>query len=256
MLTHNVNPEHGQNRPKYQQVYKAAMTKGYAHGDRVPVISRKRRENLEIPASVLKEMKQRNPIMPKKYEEPANEDEYTDGSDNEWDFSHLEKMNKKNRSKNKDKKIDFHPKKNQPKEETKDDRLDEEDVALNPKETEGEDRDQSEQSEQPDDEAGYMYERGSHAPIPQPGTVEYKRMLEQFLRNPDKVKKAVKEGDNLQDMFPFCFEHNCYGQQLPNHELDPRNYKFLPAEYTKRIAPAGKNTLRGDQLYSVILPVE
>ncbi|CAI2363212.1 unnamed protein product [Moneuplotes crassus] len=250
MLTHNVNPEHGENMPKYQQVYRAAMSKGFAHGDRVPVLSRQRRENLEIPDSVLKEMMKRNPIMPKTYVEPPNTDEYTDGSDNEWDFSQLEKKNK-NRNK-----IDFHPKKKQSKEEIKDCEQDvKSDQEDDGKENEMEEFDQND-IDQEGNQPGYIYERAPRGSIPQPGTLEYKRMLEQFLRNPEKCKTILRDGEDLQNLFPFCSAHNSYGQQLPNHELNPKNYKFLPSEYTRRIAPAGKNTLKGDQLYNVILPEE
>lgn len=36
LLSHNVNPEHGQNDPQYKQVYNSAMHYGYKNGDRVP----------------------------------------------------------------------------------------------------------------------------------------------------------------------------------------------------------------------------
>lgn len=53
--------------------------------------SRKGYENLEMTESQLEEMKRRNPIMPPKFKNPDPEDMYTDGSDNEYDFSHIKK---------------------------------------------------------------------------------------------------------------------------------------------------------------------
>lgn len=101
MLSHNVNPEHGQNNPKYQQVYNSAMNFGFRNGDRVPVLSRKGHENLEITPSVLKEMMQRNPIMPPRFENPDPADAYTEGSDNEEELAKIRrsKSQKANRSK-------------------------------------------------------------------------------------------------------------------------------------------------------------
>lgn len=237
MLSHNVNPEHGENNPKYQQVYKSAMNYGFRKGDRVPVLSRKGHENLEITPSELAKAMKRNPIMPKKYEEPDGEEMYAERDEKEYDFSHL-----KNKKKNKNgEKIDFHPKEEEPEEE--DDQ------------NEGEGNAEDEAYEEGEGEVSHP-NRSSASPTPEPGTLEYKRMLEQFANNPEYVRMAMQEGNDLQNMFPFCSVHNSYGQQLPTHELDPRNYKFLPANYTKRIAPAGKVTSKCDNLYRVILPDE
>ena len=243
LLSHNVNPEAGQNNPKYQQVYRSAMNHGFKHGDRVPQLSRKGHENLEITPSQLKELMKRNPIMPPKFKNPDPEDMYTEGSDNEYDFSQY-------KNKNKDK-LDFHPKQNgnkQPRVQ----------------------KVQDNEEEEPQDEEAYEVERGlngavgrpapddrtSQTATPEPGTLEYKRMLDQFVNNPEYVKMLMQEGGDLQNMFPFCSVHNSYGQQLPLHELDPRNYRFLPSKYVERIAPAGKKTLKSDNLYNVILPDE
>ena len=98
MLSHNVNPEHGQNNPQYQQVYGSAMHHGFKKGDRVPQLSRKGHENLEITPSELKELKKRNPIMPKRFNNPDSEEMYTDGSDNEED-NEAKPVNNKNEAK-------------------------------------------------------------------------------------------------------------------------------------------------------------
>ena len=232
LLSHNVNPEHGQNLPKYQQVYKAAMSHGFTHGDRVPTLSRKGQANLEITPSALKELMQRNPIMPKKFNEPSNEDDYTDGSDNEWDFSHLEKKNKKNRNK-----LNFHPK-----EEENDKTKEGKDLEAEGDAEEGESEKEENDSNEYPAVNPHPEERESQSATPEVGSLEYKRMLEKFLSNPEYVKTLMREGGDLQDIFPFCSTHNSYGQQLPTHELDPRNYKFLPSKYVKRITPAGKQT--------------
>jgi hypothetical protein len=248
MLSHNVNPEHGQNNPKYQQVYKSAMNYGFRKGDRVPVLSRKGHENLEITESQLEEMRKRNPIMPPKFKNPDPEDMYTDGSDGEYDFSHI---------KNKSEKLDFHPKKGDRNADGKTKKISDE--HQDDKENE-EEQPEAEEVEDTRDGKNRKLERVNYTdgstPLPEPGTLEYKRMLEQFMNNPENARMALAEGGDLQNMFPFCSVHNSYGQQLPLHELDPRNYKFLPAKYVNRIAPAGKLTAKSDKLYKVILPEE
>ena len=41
-------------------------------------------------------------------------------------------------------------------------------------------------------------------------------------------------------------------KEVPLHELDPRNYKFVPSVWTQRIRPAGRPTYKSEALYSVI----
>lgn len=231
MLTHNVNPEHGQNKPKYQQVYHPAMNKGFTQGDRVPVLTRKGRDNLEISETNMKELNQRLPTMPKKFKNPEPEDKYSEVPESEYDFTHLKKKNKNN--------VEFHPAHDE-----NEDNEEEED----PEAEEMQHIAQVEEGAQ-----AYPEDRNQQMPIPEPGTLEYKRMLEQFLNNPEYIKTLMQEGGDLQNMFPFCSVHNSYGQQLPTHELDPKNYKFLPAKYTSRIVPAGRQTSKSENLYNVIL---
>lgn len=242
MLTHNVNPEHGQNEPKYQQVYRSAMNFGFRNGDRVPVLSRKGHDNLDITPSELEKMKKRNPIMPKKFVNPDPADEYTEVSEGEYDFSHYQKKRDK---------LNFHPKNNA--NANRDVQHEDQD---NNEDNEGEGNDEEAHEIDAENEAvsGAPDFDPRNTPTPAPGTLEYKRMLEQFVNNPEYVRLLTQSGKDLQNMFPFCSVHNSYGQQLPIHELDPRNYKFLPAKYTQRIAPAGKQTQKSHQLYGVILP--
>ena len=252
MLSHNVNPEHGDNNPKYQQVYNSAMNFGFRNGDRVPVLSRKGHENLEITPSVLKEMMQRNPIMPPKFENPDPADEYTDGSDNEEELTKIKtnaaKGNKlnpnkilknKNQTKNLDNSfVEIH------------------DNKINNTELEENNLDNSKQAiDRNSFKVGSPIPNiTSSNPTPEPGTEEYKRMLEKFIRTPDNVKMVSQEGADMQNMFPFCYVHNSYGQQLPTHELNPRNYKYLPSKYVRRIPSAGRKTNVSESLYDIILP--
>jgi hypothetical protein len=239
LLSHNVNPEHGANKPKYQQTYKSAMNYGFRKGDRVPQLPRKGQENLDITPSELAELKKRNPIMPQKFKNPDSEDMYTEGSDNEYDFSHLKKNNKD--------KIDFHPQKDHSNNNDRESHDDDHDGPE--KEGHYEVQDEDQYAAQP---RGNPYQN----PTPEPGTIEYKRMLEQFVNNPEYARLLAQEGGDLQNMFPFCSVHNSYGQQLPLHELDPRNYKFLPSSYINRIAPAGRQSRKCENLYHTISPEE
>ena len=254
MLTHNVNPEHGQNNPKYQQVYNSAMNFGFRNGDRIPVLSRKGHENLEITPSVLKEMMQRNPIMPPRFLNPDSTDNYTDASDNEEEITKNEGKGSKIKSRiinlkeNKnDKNIIQANKIYTPLEEnniSKEINLGEENIEVSKHEL---DRDSFKVGSP-------IPNITSSNPTPEPGSLEYKRMLEKFIRNPEYVKMISQEGADLQNMFPFCYMHNSYGQQLPIHELNPKNYKYLPSKFVKRIPAAGKKTSKWDSLYDVILP--
>ena len=250
MLSHNVNPEHGQNDPQYKQVYGSAMHHGFKNGDRVPQLSRKGHENLEITPSELNELRQRNPIMPKRFQNPDNEDMYTEGSDNEEgnkedneampiNNKNLSQSIPKNSRNNGSQKLGAKSQKEIPDNSIK--------IEDFPEDIEG-----SIQNVNDDEKFGFPVQNfSSPNQTPEPGSVEYKRMLEQFIRDPEYVKMVMQGGKDLQNMFPFCFVHNSYGQQLPNHELDPRNYKFLPTKYVNRIAPAGRKTSRGDELQVV-----
>ena len=241
LLSHNVNPEHGQNDPKYQQVYKSALAHGYVHGDRIPELSRKRRENLEITPAELEYKMKMNPIMPPKYQDPGNEEDYEDVPEDRYKFSKRKPREK----------LDFYP-------ENDDSKADKNENQLDDKENEKEDQEVAGivASNSQQDPVGLPpnFDGKSFTPTPEPGTLEYKRMLEQLINNPEYVKMVMQNGGNLQDMYPFCLMHNSYGRQLPLHELDPKNYKFLPSNYVNRIAAAGKHTRKSDNLYEVILP--
>ena len=256
LLSHNVNPEHGHNDPQYKQVYNSAMHYGYKNGDRIPQLPRKGHEDLEVTPSELQEMKQRNPIMPKRFQNPDSEEMYTEGSDHEEDnqakiirsrnakqANPTENINTKE-NKNRAQRQGSKSYRDKPNNEIKIDDYPEE----------------HEKSRNGDFDsakvASPIQNLTSPNQTPEPGSIEYKRMLEQFIRDPEYLKMVMQDDKDLQNMFPFCFVHNSYGQQLPNHELDPRNYKFLPSKYVSRIAPAGKKTSRGEKLYNVILPDE
>lgn len=243
------------------------MYKGFKQGDRVPVLSRKGHENLEITESTLKEMMVRNPIMPKKFKNPDAEDTYSEVPESKYDFPELKKKNKHN--------LEFHPKQGQNEGHESEEDPEAEEIHNVNKPEKGAQRGRTEgdaqrsradggaqrskthggdQRGKDDEDDQHDHEdRNQQMSTPEPGTLEYKRMLENFLQNPEHVKALMQGGADLQNMFPFCSVHNSYGQQLPTHELDPRNYKFLPAKYTQRIAPAGRKTLKSDNLYNLIL---
>jgi hypothetical protein len=231
MLTHNVNPEYGQNKPQYQQVYHSGANKGFTKGDRVQVESRKGDDNVQITKKDMKELMNRQPTMPKKFKNPDAEDKYSEVPDSKYDFTNLKKKNKNN--------VEFHPAEHE----------NEDDEEEEPEAEEMHHIAQVEEGAQ-----AYPEDRNQQMSTPEPGSLEYKRMLEQFLNNPEYIKTLMQEGGDLQNMFPFCSVHNSYGQQLPTHELDPKNYKFLPAKYTQRIVPAGRQTSKSDNMYKLILP--
>jgi hypothetical protein len=232
MLTHNVNPENGKNKPEYQQVYNSGANKGFTKGDRVQYELTKDDDNVKISKKDMKQMMNSQPIMPKKFKNPEAEGNYSEVPESKYDFTNLKKKNKNN--------VEFHP----AEDENEDD--EEED------EPEAEEMHHIAHSE--DGAQAYPEDRNQQMSTPEPGSLEYKRMLEQFLNNPEYIKTLMQEGGDLQNMFPFCSVHNSYGQQLPTHELDPKNYKFLPAKYTQRIVPAGRQTSKSDNMYKLILP--
>jgi hypothetical protein len=233
MLTHNVNPEYGQNKPKYQQVYNSGANKGFTKVDRVEL--RRDDGTVNITKKNLKVMMDSQPIMPKKFKNPEAEDKYSEVPESKYDFTHLKKKNKNN--------VEFHPAEHEDEDE------DDEDEEEEPEAEEMHHIALSEEGAQ-----AYPEDRNHQISTPEPGSLEYKRMLEQFLNNPEYIKTLMQEGGDLQNMFPFCSVHNSYGQQLPTHELDPKNYKFLPSKYTQRIAPAGRQTSKSDNMYKLILP--
>lgn len=49
----------------------------------------------------------------------------------------------------------------------------------------------------------------------------------------------------------YCFHDQ--NSEEPLHELDPKNYKFVPAHMVNRIRPAGRDTYKSEALYNVIL---
>jgi hypothetical protein len=53
--------------------------------------------------------------------------------------------------------------------------------------------------------------------------------------------------------FPFCFCPSS-DQRMNVHDKDPRSYQFVPQCWTKRIPAAGRNTFKGEPVYSILLP--
>jgi hypothetical protein len=213
-----------------------------------------------VTPSELKEMKQRNPIMPKRFQNPDSADMYTEGSDNGEDNQAkvIRSRNATQANPNENWSSNNNPKANKNKAQRRSSKShrDNPDNEIRIDEYPEDYQGARNQIDDMENAASPMQNMASQNQTPEPGSAEYKRMLEQFIRDPDYLKTVMQDGKDLQNMFPFCFVHNSYGQQLPNHELDPRNYKFLPTKYVNRIAPAGKKTSRGEELYNVILPDE
>ena len=66
MLTHNIHPHAGDNKPKYQQVYDSAHDKAFANGKPELLPTRILVKPDEMSKEQLEELKERNPIMPDK----------------------------------------------------------------------------------------------------------------------------------------------------------------------------------------------
>ena len=196
LLSHNVNPEHGKNNPRYQQVYKSALAHGFVNGDRVPVLSRKRKDNLEITAEDLDYKMKMNPIMPPKFEDPTPADQYEDLPEDTYKFE------KKPKRKN----IEFHPQ-----QEAQDQPEDEyEHMAEGAPDSVNLDA---------DDEVEHIANSGrngaqpvgnspffnSQSPTPEPGTAEYKKMMQQLVNNPEYVKWAIKNGGDMESKFSYPY---------------------------------------------------
>lgn len=79
-MSHNINPQSGDNKPMYKQVFERAIlganipTKSTSKSPpknkmvRRPILPKKVREDIRLSPSQIEEQKTRNPIMPKKYE--------------------------------------------------------------------------------------------------------------------------------------------------------------------------------------------
>lgn len=64
MLTHNIHPHSGDNKPLYQQVYESAHNQAFENGKRTLVPTKGIPADPEVPVEVLEELKNRNPTMP------------------------------------------------------------------------------------------------------------------------------------------------------------------------------------------------
>lgn len=64
MLTHNINPHSGENKPLYQQVYDSAANKAFENGKPKLVATRELPKSPKITKEELEDLKSRNPIMP------------------------------------------------------------------------------------------------------------------------------------------------------------------------------------------------
>jgi len=58
---------------------------------------------------------------------------------------------------------------------------------------------------------------------------------------------------NQNATIPFCPVHQ-NGQEIPEylHQLDPRNYKFLPHKFTEIIRPAGRFTHKSENISNLL----
>lgn len=66
LLSHNIHPHSGDNRPKYQQVYTSAHNKAFVNGKPTLEPTRQEAEPPKLTKEELEELKSRNPIMPDK----------------------------------------------------------------------------------------------------------------------------------------------------------------------------------------------
>ena len=64
LLSHNLNPEFGNNEPRYQQVYAPAQLHGSTLPQRQPTVNHKVQEEMLLTTEQMEEVQQRNPIMP------------------------------------------------------------------------------------------------------------------------------------------------------------------------------------------------
>lgn len=64
LLSHNINPESGDNVPYYQQVYTSAHNKAFENGKPILHPTRDIQKDEVVPPEQLHELKNRNPIMP------------------------------------------------------------------------------------------------------------------------------------------------------------------------------------------------
>ena len=66
LLTHNIHPHSGANRPAYQQVYDSAHNKAFVNGKPNLIPTKKLPEPVQISKEDMEDLKTRNPIMPDK----------------------------------------------------------------------------------------------------------------------------------------------------------------------------------------------
>jgi len=64
LLTHNINPHVGDNKPLYQQVYESAHNKAFENGKKTLVPTKRLPESPKMSKEQIDELKNRNPLMP------------------------------------------------------------------------------------------------------------------------------------------------------------------------------------------------
>lgn len=285
MLSHNINPECGSNLPQYRQTYKCAGMKTFDKPDRVPHLPRKCAEDARMTDNMVADVNKRNPRMPEAplahkqrivapdlarsgyfHSEHGGTPPPSEPSDTASEAPAFQKAERaKPVTSARPKKAETLKPVEAPKKKAKKAKIVEFEqaepdmVAVEVEEPIVTRKTKKRKSRARKVEPEQAQEEASPSPEPSPeasaADIEEEDVQSEEESETQDGQDAEPFGIRYIDgtaYIPFCPPSETPGD-VPLHELDPRNYKFVPSQWTKRIRAAGRNTHKSEALYNVIM---
>ena len=279
MKTHNIAPHEGANNPLTQQVYEPAETKGLQKKAKAPALPRKCKDEDRLPPDEIEKLKKRSQILSKDREKPSKKIPKPDllaakifksehNSPNQSGDEQPEKVSGKKT------KVKVPVKNETPSVSTKTNQKAKEKV-INPIKEKEELKEKTEKDEENEEkhieveEQSKMDEALSHDV-----EVQAEDCGECSKHNFGKLLKTsyqqmtsgviVDKKNQIVEPYKYCAKcrDNLFPEEvirppyslgeIPPQELDPKNYKTLPPQWTQRIPAAGKLSYRSPSAYNVI----
>jgi hypothetical protein len=293
MKTHNIAPHEGSNNPSTQQVYEIAEIKALQRQAKPQHLPRKCKDEDRLPPEEIDKIKKRSQILPKEREKPSKKIIKNDllqeklfksehNSSNESEDDHPKNKSKttlkpKKTLQNKEEPISTQSKiKESVNKSAKepDSKLTKDSNSKTIKEQEDKTHKDSEELKIEIEEVPKPEEVKSHDAHVQAEDCDdcaKGYSLKKLLRTSyqDMTSKVVVDKNN-QIVEPYKYCNRCrdylYAEnvmqppyslaEIPPQELNPKNYKTLPPQWTQRIPAAGKLSYRSPSAYSVIFGEE
>ena len=261
MKTHNIAPHEGANNPATQQVYEAAETKGLLQKIKPPQLPRKCKDEDRLSPNEIENIKKRSQVLPKEREKPSKKiikpdlagekffksehnsanQSYDEGKTSKKGLVKLEKKEKK-------------------------DALEAEKTVFEEKKPETDEKQESDEAklQKTDQKSEKSHDVEVQAEdCPECITKNYARIMRSSYQ--DMTAKVVVDKNNqIIEPYKYCARcRDCLFSEdpmrppyslaeIPVQELDPKNYKTLPPQWTQRIPAAGKLSYRSPSAYNVI----